>query len=163
MSYPRTILDAPIDARKLALARRLRQQPTPTEAEAWRLLRDRRMLGLKFRRQQLVAGFIADFYCAELRLVLELDGGVHDDPAQVEYDARRTKILSNLAIDVVRVPNALVSGPALRDLLALLVERRGATRFGTILPPLPGPSRGERDWDASVISSGRPGRGGPGG
>lgn len=86
------------------------------------------MLGLKFRRQQLVAGFLTDFYCAELRLVLELDGGVHEDPAQVEYDARRTQILTNLAIDVVRIPNAHVSGPALRDLLAVLIERRGPAR-----------------------------------
>ena len=79
-----------IDRRKLALARRFRRQPTPAEAEAWQLLRDERILGLKFRRQQLVAGFIVDFYCASLRLVLELDGGAHDDPVQAEYDARRT-------------------------------------------------------------------------
>lgn len=128
MSYPRSIHDAPIDASKLALARRFRRHPTPAEAEGWRLLRDRRMLGLKFRRQQLVAGFVVDFYCADLRVALELDGGVHEDPAQIERDARRTQILSSRAIDVVRVPNAHVTGPGLRDLLALLVERRRATR-----------------------------------
>jgi very-short-patch-repair endonuclease len=109
---------AAIDARKLALARSLRQQPTPAEAAAWRLLRGRRGLGLKFRRQQVVAGFIVDFYCPSLRLVLELDGGVHDDPAQAERDARRTRALSKRAIDVVRVRNDQVSEHSLRELLA---------------------------------------------
>ena len=86
------------------------------------LLRDRRILGLKFRRQQLVAGFIVDFYCASLRLVLELDGGVHDDPAQAQGDALRTRALSKRAIDVVRVRNDQVSEPSLRQRLAPYAE-----------------------------------------
>ena len=109
---------AAIDARKLALARSFRRQPTPAEAAAWHLLRGRGILGLKSRRQQLVAGFIVDFYCASLRLVLELDGGVHDAPTQAERDALRTRALSKLAIDVVRVRNDQVSQHSLRELLA---------------------------------------------
>jgi very-short-patch-repair endonuclease len=111
-----------IDRRKLALARRFRRQPTPAEAEAWQLLRGERILGLKFRRQQLVAGFIVDFYCASLRLVLELDGGAHDDPVQAEHDALRTQALSRLAIDVVRLQNDQVSEHGLRELLATYSE-----------------------------------------
>src|ERR1700679_3510922 len=84
---PPVIQGAPIDARKLALARRFRREPTPAEAAAWQLLRGRRILGLKFRRQHVIAGFIVDFYCASLRLVLELDGGIHDHPVQAENDA----------------------------------------------------------------------------
>lgn len=121
MSHPRpptVTRGAAIDARKLALARDFRRRPTPAEAEAWRLLRGQRILGLKFRRQQLVAGFVVDFYCASLRLVLELDGGVHDDPAQAEHDALRTQALSRMAIHVVRVRNDQVSEHALRELLA---------------------------------------------
>jgi very-short-patch-repair endonuclease len=113
---------AAIDARKLALARSFRRQPTPAEAAAWQLLRGRTILGLKFRRQQVVAGFIVDFYCAARRLVLELDGGVHDDPAQAERDAFRAHALSMLAIDVVRVRNDQVSEHALRALLAPYCE-----------------------------------------
>jgi very-short-patch-repair endonuclease len=109
---------AAIDARKLALARSFRRQPTPAEAAAWLLLRGRKILGLKFRRQQVVAGFIVDFYCASLRLVVELDGGAHDDPAKAECDALRTRALSKLAIDVVRVRNDQVSEHALRERLA---------------------------------------------
>jgi very-short-patch-repair endonuclease len=109
---------AAIDARKLVLARSFRRQPTPAEAAAWRLLRGRAILGLKFRRQQVVAGFIVDFYCPSLRLVLELDGGVHDDPAQVERDTLRTHALSRRALDVVRIRNDQVSEHRLRELLA---------------------------------------------
>ena len=72
---PPVIQGAAIDARKLARARSFRPQPTPEEATAWSLLRGRRLLGLKFRRQQVIAGFIVDFYCASRRLALELDGG----------------------------------------------------------------------------------------
>ncbi len=115
---------APIDARKLALARRFRRESTPAEAVAWQLLRGRAILGLKFRRQQVIAGFVVDFYCASLRLVLELDGGVHDDPRQAEYDILRTQILSTLAIDVVRVRNDQISEPILHELLAPYSELR---------------------------------------
>jgi very-short-patch-repair endonuclease len=73
---------------------------------------------LKFRRQQILGGFVVDFYCAGLRLAIELDGGVHADPKQREYDAIRSAILSNLAIRIVRVANDHVDEPFLRELLA---------------------------------------------
>ncbi len=52
------------------------------ERHAWSLLRNRRIGGLKFRRQHVIGAFIVDFYCADLRLVLELDGAPHDHPDQ---------------------------------------------------------------------------------
>lgn len=117
---PRTRITrhADTDAHKLALARSFRRQPTSAEATAWSLLRARGILGLKFRRQQVIAGFVVDFYCASRHLVLELDGAAHDDPAQAEHDALRTQALSRLAIDVVRIRNDQVSEHALRELLA---------------------------------------------
>jgi very-short-patch-repair endonuclease len=114
---PRVTRRAAIDARKLALARSFRQQPTPAESAAWELLRGRKILGLKFRRQQVVAGFIVDFYCAALRLVVELDGGTHDDPAHAKRDALRTEALAKLAITVVRLRNDQVSEHVLRERL----------------------------------------------
>ena len=125
---PRVTRRAAIDARKLALARSFRREPTPAEAAAWGLLRGRKLLGLKFRRQQVVAGFIVDFYCASLRLALELDGGVHDDTAQAEHDALRTRALSALAIDVVRIRNDHVTEHALRELLAPYSEPPSPSR-----------------------------------
>jgi very-short-patch-repair endonuclease len=105
---PCVVRRADIDSHKLQLARRFRRAPTAVEAAA---------CGLKFRRQQLIAGFIVDFYCPSQRLVLELDGGVHDDPTQREHDQARTEVLRQLSIRVLRVPNHDVHEQALRALL----------------------------------------------
>src|SRR6202042_1029459 len=97
---------------------RFRQTPTVPEARAWEILRGRRLLGLKFRRQQIIAGFVVDFYCAPLRLVLELDGSVHDHPTQRERDLTRTQVFKRLSIRLLRIPNDDVHERGLRDLLA---------------------------------------------
>src|SRR5207248_11340542 len=65
---------------KRALAAKLRRSATQMERHAWSLLRDRGILGFKFRRQHVLRGFIVDFYCAAQRLVLELEGDAHDGP-----------------------------------------------------------------------------------
>jgi very-short-patch-repair endonuclease len=115
---PRVIRRTDTDSNKLDRARRFRKAPTAAEAVAWKILRDRAVYGLKFRRQQLIAGFIVDFYCPSQRLVLELDGGVHHDPTQREHDVTRSQVLRRLSIRVVRLPNHAVHEQALRDLLA---------------------------------------------
>ena len=90
---------------KLAAARQLRRDATPAERHAWPLLRNRRLPGLKFGRQHVLRGFIVDFSCAELRLVLELDGGGHRDAAQSAHDAARTEWLRAHGYRVVRIRN----------------------------------------------------------
>jgi very-short-patch-repair endonuclease len=112
------IVHADIDARKLALARAFRRAPTAAEATAWQILRDRGLFGLKFRRQQVIAGFIVDFYCASARLALELDGRVHDDPDQRADDAARRDALASHDVRVLRLDNRHVHEQVLRDLLA---------------------------------------------
>ena len=89
---------ARVSREKHALARKLRREPTPSEQRAWVLLRNRRCFGLKFRRQQVIRGYIADFYCAELRLVLEIDGGVHDTIERFAYDLDRSMHLQEAGI-----------------------------------------------------------------
>ena len=91
--------------RKLALARELRRNPTLIERHAWSLLRNRGILGLKFRRQHVVHGFIVDFYCAELRLVLELDGDHHREPTGCGYDTARSQVLEAAGYHVIRIRN----------------------------------------------------------
>jgi len=59
-------------------ARELREKQTPAEALLWQLLRNRRLLGFKFRRQHQFGDYIADFYCHEARLIIECDGSVHN-------------------------------------------------------------------------------------
>jgi very-short-patch-repair endonuclease len=114
----RIVRHACIDASKLALARRFRREPTPAEAAVWELLRNREILGMKFRRQQVVSGFIVDFYCRAARLVLEVDGSVHDDPAHRERDAVRTEVLTRQGLRVVRLPNERIDEGSLRESLA---------------------------------------------
>jgi very-short-patch-repair endonuclease len=74
---------------KLANAREMRKEPTEAERRVWRLIRSRQVHGLKFRRQAVIAGFIADFYCAELKLILELDGSFHENQEIHDYDQAR--------------------------------------------------------------------------
>lgn len=85
-------------------ARELRQPLTPMEAALWRILRNRN-LGFKFRRQHEVDFFIVDFYCAEVRLCIEVDGDTHLNKEQQEYDAARTEYLESLGRKVIRFTN----------------------------------------------------------
>ena len=87
-----------------ALARENRKQPTVAESKLWyQLLRMRNLSAYKFTRQKTLANFIVDFYCAELRLAIEIDGDSH--AGSFVYDSERTMILSNLGITVVRYTN----------------------------------------------------------
>ncbi len=84
-------------------ARALRRTTTPAEARLWQHLRDRRLNGLKFRRQHPVGPFYADFSCPAAGLVVEVDGDTHGERAA--YDTRRTEWLSREGYEVVRVTN----------------------------------------------------------
>jgi very-short-patch-repair endonuclease len=90
---------------KLQRARELRHDMTPAEKILWHELRANK-LGVHFRRQQVIAGFIVDFYCHKAALAIELDGGIHEN--QQEEDARRDKVLSELGLRVVRFRNDAV-------------------------------------------------------
>ena len=71
-------------------ARQLRQEQTPAELHLWERLRDRQFHGFKFRRQHAVGRFIVDFYCPTRRLIIELDGLIHNQ--QIEHDLERTQV-----------------------------------------------------------------------
>jgi len=71
----------------------------------WEILRDRRLAGIKFRRQSPISIFVADFYCAALKLVVELDGEVHDDPRQAAHDQNRDLYLRSLDCTILRFSN----------------------------------------------------------
>ncbi|HHS96841.1 MAG TPA: endonuclease domain-containing protein, partial [Chloroflexi bacterium] len=85
------------------LARRMRREPTPAERRLWQQLRKRQVLGFKFRRQHAIGRFIVDFYCAEARLVVEVDGPVHKGTQ--EEDVSRQKFLESLGLKVLRFTN----------------------------------------------------------
>ncbi len=85
--------------------RQLRKDQTFCEKIMWQYLRDRRLLGVKFRRQYSVDKFVIDYYCPELKLAVELDGSIHDNPEQKEYDKQRQLYLEKFGIRFVRVTN----------------------------------------------------------
>ncbi|MBE9077550.1 endonuclease domain-containing protein [Romeria aff. gracilis LEGE 07310] len=87
----------------LTRARQLRQQQTPSEQILWECLRARRLNGVKFRRQHNIGQFIADFYCHEARLVIELDGSIHH--SRTEQDAERDAWMQACGLRVLRMTN----------------------------------------------------------
>lgn len=87
---------------KLQRAKELRREMTPAEKILWNDLRANK-LGFHFRRQQIIQGFIVDFYCHKKALVIEVDGDIHD--LQQEEDARREKVLSEIGLRIVRFQN----------------------------------------------------------
>jgi len=86
----------------------LRRQATPAERRLWACLRRRQLEGRRFRRQHSIGPYVVDFYCSSERLVIELDGAVHADPARAAYDARREAFLKAQGIRVLRFENRQV-------------------------------------------------------
>ena len=89
----------------LEKAKELKKNETEAEKILWKHIRNRGLNGLKFRRQHPIDCFIADFYCHELRLVIEIDGGIHDLPENKKYDIGRTHELEKFGIKVIRFKN----------------------------------------------------------
>lgn len=102
---------------KLQRAKELRRDMTPAESILWNELRANK-LGVHFRRQQVIAGFIVDFYCHKAGLVVEVDGDVHD--LQQDEDERREKVLTEMGLRIVRFGNDEV----VRDVSAVVGKIR---------------------------------------
>ena len=110
---------------KDARARELRTHPTPEEELLWHRLR-RNGLGVHFRRQQIIDGFIVDFYCHAAGLVVEVDGPIHDQNAS--YDEERDEILAARGLRILRVRNERVRAnlpDVLAEIAAVLNEPTG--------------------------------------
>jgi very-short-patch-repair endonuclease len=110
-----------IKAEKIERAREMRKEMTPAKKVLWEELRGNKP-GSHFRRQQVIAGFIVDFYCHAAGLIIELDGDVHR--GRQEYDEGRDKILENMGLRVVRFSNEEVLSD-LRGVLNRLNKIRG--------------------------------------
>ena len=91
-------------------SKNLRQEHTPAEQFMWDNLRNRNIDNLKFRRQHPISKYIADFYCHQKLLVIELDGSIHDLPENRDYDRARDKYFSEAGITVLRFASEEVLG-----------------------------------------------------
>jgi very-short-patch-repair endonuclease len=92
----------------VGLARQNRRNPTPTEKELWEYLRKRKLGGYKIRRQHPLGRYIADFYCAQVKVIFEIDGKIHDEIDVKEYDEIRQREIESRGLRVVRIRNEAV-------------------------------------------------------
>jgi very-short-patch-repair endonuclease len=112
----------PLPSSTLVFARKLRQQCTDAELRVWYYLRAKRTLSLKWRRQHPIPPYVADFYCHQARLVVELDGGQHD----TEQDLRRTDYIRSQGIEIIRFWNhdvLLSTDAVMAEILRVVLER----------------------------------------
>jgi very-short-patch-repair endonuclease len=93
------------DQTTLDLAKKLRRKMTPYEKALWQRLRTHKIAGFKFRRQHPIKFYIADFYCHEARLVIEVDGPIHDRIDRREHDQQRKGVIEDFGIMILRFSN----------------------------------------------------------
>ncbi len=124
-----------------------RAYPTEAEEKLWNELRNRKVDGFKFRRQQPVEDFIPDFVCIERKLIVEVDGGYHQEKEQAEYDRQRDALLTSKGYRVIRFTNEQV----LKDTADVLksISTALATRAGSPSPQEREPE-GEVNTDSGI-------------
>jgi very-short-patch-repair endonuclease len=103
MPIKHIVTDQSISQSLIEKAKELRQNMTPSEQILWRYLRAGRLQRYHFRRQQIIHPYIVDFYCHEVALAVEVDGGVHLE--QQDYDHNRDEFLQNIGLRVLRFTN----------------------------------------------------------
>lgn len=136
--YPRIKISNDLRHKVLDAAREQRKNPTESERILWGALRGKKLDGLKFCRQQPVGMFIVDFYNSDYRLVIEVDGPIHE--TQKDADRERQAILETLGLNILWVKAELVE----RDLTAVLdMIRMKIRELKLALDNLPSPDLGE--------------------
>lgn len=113
----RWVVSPALHKRATEIARRFRKEHTPSEAILWNAVRRKQLDGRRFRRQQPIGPFVVDFFCPSERLVVEVDGPIHD--AQIELDRERQRLLESLGLRFVRLTAAQVETNLLSALGAI--------------------------------------------
>ena len=124
-------------------ARAMRSKPTDAEHRLWQILRAKRLAGYKFKRQLVIDHYIADFVCSQHRLIVEADGGQHNES---EYDVVRDRYLTSRGFRILRVWNSDIfnNEEGVCDaILAALTAPLPARLQRAVRPPLKG---GGADW-----------------
>lgn len=107
------------------LARELRRKQTSAEVLLWQLLRDRRLLGFKFRRQHQFGDYVTYFYCSEASLAIECDGAVHERNEPWHHDRNRDAYMIGQGVRVLRIPNERIlneTGSVLEEIATYLLR-----------------------------------------
>ena len=110
---------------------------TSQERKLWSIIKNRQFFGYRFRRQFPIGHYIVDFICREKRIIVEIDGGQHNEKQNIEYDTKRTEYLSSEGYRVIRFWNNDID-----DNICGVYERlKIAFGIDCITPPQPSPSR----------------------
>src|SRR5438045_4871054 len=125
----------------VSLARDLRKQQTSAEDILWQLLRDRRLLGCKFRRQHQIGDYIADFFCREANLVIECDGGIHNRNEAWHHDQNRDAYMISLGLRILRISNERILNNTQNVLLELQQHLRSPSERGSENEVLAAPTK----------------------
>ncbi len=106
------------------IARKLRKNSTEQERKMWKLLRNRGFKNLKFKRQVPMGNYVVDFLCEEKKLIIEIDGGQHNEPENIINDKIRTEYLESEGYCIVRFWNNEIDGnmSGVYDRLTEIVE-----------------------------------------
>ncbi len=113
-------------------------------------LKDKKLNGWKFRKQHPIGSFILDFYCHSAKLGIELDGGYHDTPEQIVYDANRTAVLESAGVKIIRFRNEQIINE-LNKVLKEILEKLNSRLFDPKNPcPTQPPLKGH--WRKGVSS-----------
>ena len=109
---------------------------TPQERKLWTIIRNKQFFGYRFRRQFPIGQYIVDFICREKKIIIEIDGGQHNEKQNIEYDNKRTEYLNSEGYQVVRFWNNEIDGNigGVYERLKLVFEVDNAT------PSQPSPS-----------------------
>ncbi|MGH8031410.1 MAG: DUF559 domain-containing protein, partial [Luteimonas sp.] len=128
----------PFDPQTLAFIRNLRANATDAEQLIWSCLRDRRLHGQKFRRQKAFGPYVLDFYCHDLKLAIELDGGQHNETAHRALDARRDAFVAARGVTTLRYWNHQVmqhTDDVLADIWSRVDTAAAKTSVAGNIPP----------------------------
>lgn len=117
------IIKGPSHVDKRDRAVQLRREMTPAELKLWHFLRTNKLDGLHFRRQQVIDGFIVDFFSYEAGLIVEVDGSVHE--TQREYDEGRSRIFAARGLRVLRLTNERIFNDLPSCLAEIITAARG--------------------------------------
>jgi len=139
---PRIEISFELRRKMTEIAREFRKEPTKSEAILWEALRGKKLDGIKFRRQQPIGYFVVDFYNSVYRLVVEVDGPIHE--LQQEADMARQGILEELGLVVLRIKSEVVEKnlPAALDLIRNAIQEIKQNNNQKIPSPIKGEGKG---------------------
>jgi adenine-specific DNA-methyltransferase len=140
--FPRIYVSAEIRRKMLEIARDFRKTPTKGEKILWQALRGKKLDGIKFRRQQPVGYFVVDFYNSVYRLVIEVDGPVHE--SQEQADKARQEFLEELGLLVLRIKSEVVERnlPLALETIRKAVHRKTPNANVNLPSPILGEGQG---------------------